>query len=330
VAAPIVVTGLILWRAGVWEKFWWWTVTYARVYATVSGWAYGKATLAAYFGRLRWDGLFWALALAGLLGMLAGNGRADAKFFFLSLLSLSAVAVCPTFHFTAHYFVLMLPVVALLAASAFAWAAARLSAQALPVVRAAPWVLFGLAWWTVAWSHCGPFFMWAPEEFSVQMYSFNDFKVYPVVADFLKRHCPPTATFAVLGSEPELLFYAHRRSVTGYIYMYDLVQDQPFRQEMEKEMISQVERGCPDYVVFVNLGLSWAPSAPRRMDGIRHWLANYIQGRYEPYGVVTFPPNQYFWGPGCFRSVPPGHRFVLLFQRKQPGSTGSNLSDFQL
>jgi hypothetical protein len=157
------------------------------------------------------------------------------------------------------------------------------------------------------------------------MYSINDFKVYPIVADFLKSHSAPTATVAVLGSEPELLFYAHRRSVTGYIYMYDLVQDQPFRQKMEKEMISEVERGCPDYLVFVNLTLSWAPVPRERLEGIRHWFANYIQGRYEPCGVVTFPPNQYFWGPDCFRTVPPGHRFVLLYKRNTPASAVTNL-----
>jgi hypothetical protein len=111
--------------------------------------------------------------------------------------------------------------------------------------------------------HRGVFFQWTPEEAARRMYPSNDFQVYPVIADYLKSHTPPTATFAVLGSEPELLFYTHRRSVTGYIYMYDLVQEQPFRQRMEKEMISEVEQNRPDYVVFVNLVFSWLPVSAR-------------------------------------------------------------------
>jgi 4-amino-4-deoxy-L-arabinose transferase-like glycosyltransferase len=316
VAAPIVLTGLILWRAGVWDRFWWWTVTYARVHATVMDWANGKIRLAHFFTEWTWDTLFWALALAGLCGVLLRKGRADEKFFFLSFFCFSFAAVLPTLHFTGHYFVLMLPVVALLSARALTPAAAWLATQPSAVVRGAPWILFGLMWTGVAWSHRAVFFEWTPDEAARRIYPSNDFQIYPVIADYLKSHTLPGATFAVLGSEPQLLFYAHRRSVTGYIYMYDLVQEQPFRQRMEKEMISEVEQRRPDYIVFVNLVFSWIPYPPENLQGIQQWLMKYTESQYEPYGVVTFPPNQYYWGPDCFREVPPGHRFVTIFQRK--------------
>ncbi len=317
VAAPIVLTGLILWRAGVWDKFWWWTVTYARVHATALPWEIAKTWLARFFATLRWDGLFWVMALAGLVRLLAAKGRADEKFFFLSLLLWSAASVCPTLNFTNHYFVMMLPVVALLAARAFNPVAAWLGNQPLAIVRGLPWMLFVLAWAGAVWSYRGPFFVRGTEECCARMYPNNEFQVYPVIADYLARHSPPTATMAVLGSEPELLFYAHRRSVTGYIYMYDLVQDQPFRERMGKEMISQVEQGRPDFVVFVNLRLSWEPYPPELLKPIQNWMAQYTESQYVPYGVVTFAPNKYIWGPDCLQQVPLGHRFVVVFQRKQ-------------
>jgi hypothetical protein len=320
VAAPIVLTGLILWRAGVWDKFWWWTVTYARVHATSLGWAEGRKRLASFFGSLHWAWLFWGLAAAGLLDVLARKGRADEKFFFLSLLLVSSAAVCPGYYFAEHYFVLMLPVVALLAAKAVAAAAARLAAQPLALARAAPWILFGLAWAGVAWSYRGPFFEWEPEYLSDQMYFPNAFPVYPKVGDYLQRHVPPSATMAVLGSEPELLFYAHRRSVTGYVYMYDLVEDQPFRQRMEKEMISEVEKGNPDYVVYINLITSWIPFKPEYFQSIQNWLTNYTASRYNPYLMVTSTPNQYSLGPDCLQRVPPDQRFIVIYQRKGLGS----------
>jgi len=318
VAAPIVLTGLVLWRAGVWDKFWWWTVTYARVHATILPWKEGETRLARFFTDRYWDKIFWALALAGLFGLLKAKGRADEKFFFLSLLFFSAAAVCPAFSFTGHYFVLLLPAVALLAARAFSPAAARLAARPLALARGAPWILFGLAWAAVAWSCLGVFFLWKPEEITARLYFRNDFQVYPAIGDYLNRHLPPTATFAVLGSEPELLFYAHRRSVTGYIYMYDLVQSQPYRERMEKEMISEVERGRPDYVVFVNDVFSWMPYPPDCLDNIRNWLMHYTDTQYDPYGVITFPPSLFVWGPECLRHVPMGHRFIVIFQRRHP------------
>jgi 4-amino-4-deoxy-L-arabinose transferase-like glycosyltransferase len=316
VAAPIVLTGLVLWRAGVWDKFWWWTMTYARTHATALDWASGRIRLANFFAQLTWDAVFWWLALAGLVPVLLAKGRADEKFFFLSLLFFSAAAVCPTLHFTSHYFVLMLPVVALLAAKAFAAPAAWLAARPLALARAAPWIVFGLVWAGVACSYFFAFFVWAPGEVAGRVYSMNNFQVYPVIADYLKLHSTPAARLAVLGSEPELLFYAHRRSVTGYIYMYDLVQEQPFRQQMEKEMISEVERGQPDYVVFVNLFSSWLPFPADHLNEMRDWFMHYTDSQYDPCGVVTFPPNQYYWGPDCLRQVPLGHRFVVIFQRK--------------
>jgi 4-amino-4-deoxy-L-arabinose transferase-like glycosyltransferase len=316
VAAPIVLTAMLLWRAGVWDKFWWWTMTYARTHATALNWASGRIRLASFFVQVSWDGLFWGLAVAGLVLVLVEKSRADEKFFFVSLLFFSALAVCPTLHFTSHYFVLMLPVVALLAARAFAALASWLAGQPQVLVRGAPWILFGLVWGGVAWCYLGLFYLWGPEEVADRVYSANNFQVYPVIADYLKGHAPPTATFAVLGSEPELLFYADRRPITGFIYMYDLVQDQPFRQRMEKEMISEVEQGRPDYVIFVNNVYSWSPFPATRFEDITKWLMNYTDSQYDPFGVVTFQPNQYVWGPDCLRQVPVGHRFVVIFQRK--------------
>jgi 4-amino-4-deoxy-L-arabinose transferase-like glycosyltransferase len=318
VAAPIVLTGLILWRAGVWDKFWWWTVTYARIHATLLPWSEGKTRLAHFFTDGSPDKLFWALALAGWLGLLMARGRADEKFFFLSLLFFSAAAVCPTLGFTGHYFVLMLPAVSLLAARAFTPAAAWLAARPLSLARGAPWILFALLWAVVSWFCVGAFFLWKPEDVIARIYFRNDFQIYPVIGDYLKRHLPPTATIAVLGSEPALLFYAHRRSVTGYIYMYDLVQDQPFRERMEKEMISEVERGRPDYIVFVNVVYSWMPYPPECLEKIRDWMFRYTDSQYDPCGVVTFPPNLYIWGPECLQHVPFGHRCVMIFQRRHP------------
>jgi hypothetical protein len=325
VTVPILLTGLILWRAGVWDKFWWWTVTYARVHATALPWADGVSRLAGYFAHLFWDGLFWALALAGLCCVLMGKGGADEKFFFLSWLLFSFAAVCPTLQFTSHYFELMLPVVALLAARAFTPAAAWLANQPLALARAAPWLLFGLAWAAVACSHRDLFLASGPAEAAGLIDPANNFEVYPIIADYLRRQSPPPAKLAIFGSEPELLFYAHRRSVTGYIYMYDLVQNQPFRQRMDNEMTSEVELGRPDYVVFVNLVFSWLPYPPDSFQTFETWMLNYTASQYDPCGVVTFLPNRYFWGADCLRHVPVGHRFVVIYQRHRPASLDAHL-----
>lgn len=318
VAVPIILTGLILWRAGVWDKFWWWTVVYARLHATGMRWSDGMVRLVNYIKTVQWDWSFWGLALLGLVVTLIEKGRVAEKFFFLSFALFSAAAICPTMHFSGHYFVLMQPVVALLAAKAAAVVAKRLAGWPLTCL---PWVFLGLLCIRDVWSHRAVFFELSPEEAGRKMYPSNDFQVYPVIADYLKTHTLPSATMAVLGSEPELFFYAHRRSVTGYIYMYDLVQTQPFRKRMEQEMISEVEQRRPDYIVFVNLLFSWIPSPEENIRAIKDWLVKYTDSQYDPYGVVTFPPNQYLFSPDCLEQIPPGQRFVTIFQRKRSSSS---------
>jgi hypothetical protein len=317
VILPLVLTCLVLWRVGVWGKFWFWTVVYARVHATAVSWSDGMPVLIDYIKNVHWDGAFWALALVGMVVALIDKRQKAERFFFLSFLFLSAAAVCPSWHFSGHYFVLMLPVAALLGAKAVTVAAAWAASRPQALVRRAPWIFLGLVWFGVAWSHRDIFFEWGPEEAAQRLYPDNDFYVYPVIADYLRAHSPPSATFAVLGSEPELLFYAHRRSVTGYIYMYDLVEPHAFRERMEKEMIAEVEKGHPDFIICVNMLFSWNPFPPENMQVIQKWMTQYTASQYDPYGVVTLPPSQYCFRPDCLKLVPPNRWFVTIFQRKQ-------------
>ena len=46
----------------------------------------------------------------------------------------------------------------------------------------------------------------------------------------------------MLGSEPEILFYARRRSATGYLYAYSLTEEQKYAATMQQEAIATVCR----------------------------------------------------------------------------------------
>jgi hypothetical protein len=320
VLAPILLTALILWRVGVWPKFWFWTVTYAGIHAQNQSWSFGKADLTHYLATLGWDGLLWILAAMGLACLPRIKSGADGRFFLVTLLAFSVAAVCPTFYFSEHYFVLMLPALALLAGLAVGTVVELSASGTLMVFRYAAWILFLACWAAVAFSHRSVFLELSPDEACANTYFANAFEFYPVVGDYLRAHTPPNATLAVLGSEPQLMFYARRRSVTGYIYMYDLVQDHPFRAEMEREMRDEIEQGRPDYFVFVNIHLSWQSTDAKALDSIIEWMKNYTDNCYEPFGVVAFDSRQPFWGRDCLQRVPLSHRFITLFKRKPPPS----------
>jgi hypothetical protein len=322
VMAPIVLTCLALWMAGVWDRFWWWTVTYALVHATRIPWPLGCEMLSGYMKSLGWDLGFWLLA-AGLPWLLFQKNRADEKFCLCALLVFSFAGVAASNYFTGHYFVMMLPVIALLCAKALASLQDWLAASRARALRLAPCLLFYVLLTADVWDHRDLFFQWTPEEATARIYPGNEFQVYPVVGAYLREHAPSNATMAVLGSEPELLFYARRRSVTGYIYMYDLVQQQPFREWMENDMIREIERGKPDYIVTVNIELSWKAAPAAAIAPLRKWMLSYTGQYYEPYGAVTFPPHEFYWGADCFQRAPPEFQFLTLYRRK-PGAGESH------
>src|SRR5208283_691169 len=119
--------------------------------------------------------------------------------------------------FRAHYFILLLPAFALLVglsvvALQSAWRPKRLAG----VVRSLPLIAFGLVLSWMIYYQAQPFFQWSPVQVCRNLYRENPFVEAVAAAQLLRDHSAPDARVAVFGSEPEIYFYAHRRSATGY------------------------------------------------------------------------------------------------------------------
>src|SRR6266850_1687372 len=93
----------------------------------------------------------------------------------------------------------------------------------------------------------------------------------------------------VLGSEPEIYFYSRRRSATGYIYMYPLMETHPYAAQMQQELISQIETNNPDYIVYLDFRISWLgrPESPRVFD---HWWRYYSTNLELVQTIPISPP----------------------------------------
>src|SRR5271169_6820033 len=95
------------------------------------------------------------------------------------------------------------------------------------------------------------FFVMSPDEACRRMYSGEAFVETVQIAHYIKEHTKPGDRIAVIGSEPQIYFYSRRRSVSGYIYTYNMMEGGPFAQQMRSEFINQVEAARPEYLVFV-------------------------------------------------------------------------------
>lgn len=296
---PFALTCLVLYWAGVFRNFWFWTVSYASAYAAEEPLGGALRLLRDEGGRILPVGLpVLILALLGVVALYRNPRPANHRDFVIGLLLASAVGVCAGFYFRNHYFILLLPVISLLAGLALSsisdfvnrWTLTQKIAQ--PAAKWTPLVVFFLVF-VIGMVQQRRFFFAANTILaSNQVYADNPFLAAREIAKYLESSAPPEALITVLGSEPEIYFYSHRHSATGYVYTYGLVEDQQYASRMQQEMIQEITRAQPQFVVFVDNELSWlwkqggGPQEP-----FLNWIQSYINADYTKTAQVDVGGN---------------------------------------
>jgi hypothetical protein len=322
-AAPLALTALILWQAGVFQRFWFWTVVYARVHAAEIPWSDGRVNLGRFLRSLPLtaDGLFWIVAALGMVSLVMVRGERRRKLRLAGFLIFSSVAAALSNNFSTHYFVMLLPALCLLAGQAVSVAMEWVRAGNPDAARAAlPAALFVSMWMLAVFHHRAIFFALGPDQVCKKIYRANPFLECREIGRRLREQSPPGARIAVLGSEPELLFSARRHSATGYIYMYDMIESQPYAGEMQREMIAQIEAARPEYLVFVKIPSSWDLRADFHRaagDAVMSWMPKFTSDFYEPAGlVIVKPDSEYYWGSDAMNRPPIHDLFISIFKRR--------------
>ena len=122
-----------------------------------------------------------------------------------------------------------------------------------------------------------------------------------------------------MGSEPEIYFYAQRRSATGYIYTYALMEPQPNALKMQREMMREIEAVQPRISwSYVSYGFSWI-FHPDSDHTILRWFDNYAGRFYERVGMVQLGADgkvQSVWGEAAEKMPTPASRYLAIYQRK--------------
>ena len=301
---PLLLTGLILAVAGVFPRFWLWTVRYSGAYVGMNSFRTALHWLDYHGGRILMatQGL-WVLATAGLVWLFWDPSLRPWRVFVLGFLIFSFLGVCPGGYFRGHYFLLLFPALGLLA-GIFAQVGATLAKQQWPAWTANWVVLVFLA--AAAWSLYSArdvFFFLSPNSASRKLYSLNPFPESVAIGHYLEAHCDPGATIAVMGSEPQLYFYSHRRSATGYIYTYPLTERHPYTKAMQDDMVREIISHRPQYIVFVSQLSSWA-TQPDSDPAMLEWFSEFQRDHLEPVALIDIfrdghaeycwsnPPNQ--------------------------------------
>jgi len=297
---PFGLCCLILWHAGVFEKFWFWTIDYARQYESV--------VLINQAPQLFWerlcrlagaDPLLWLVAITGLGLVWCDDRLRPVRLWLLGFSLASALTVVPGFYFRKHYFLLALPTAALLAGCAVS-EASRLGNSQAGTSRFGGWPVwcYALMVAITIMTRSDIWFVKTPVQIARTVYGADPLPESEIIAKYIYNNSSPDARVAVLGSEPEIYFLARRRSATGYIYTYGLMEEQPFARQMQDEMIREIGDHPPEFIVFADNPLSWARK-PASDPKIFNWWDSY-QTNYTLVGMADIiSPTQTVYALGA-------------------------------
>ena len=319
---------------GVFGKFWFWTFEYAREYVSEIPLPVAWENLAA-----GWNGVtqatlpVWLLASSGVVLIWLVRWTREARVFLIGLLCASMAAVATGFYFRPHYFILALPVVALLAAAACVSVKRALERVLSPATgRLIASAIFGIVVAAYVIDEQEYLVSLSNRDLSREAYGMNPFVEAPDIARYVRDHTSPADRIAVLGSEPEIYFYARRKSATGYIYTYGMMEQQRYAARMQEEMIGEVERAHPRYIVFVAMQPSWL--VRKADEKILRWAHLYTRQCYDLVGVAdihSLEQSEVLWDSAATAYRPRSENVVYTFRRKSDISctVANQLSDLR-
>jgi len=323
-ATPYFITVIIFSLAGAFREFWFWTVTYALAYGSMIRLWQGLSCLPeALINVVAPSALLWIAAIAGLLAPLwDAKVRSKAGFLYAFVL-FSLLSIFPGLTFRHHHFIQALPAVSLLAGMAFvsmARAFSRFTTRKRAKLVAI--IFFVGALGLTAIQQRAFLFTMTPIEACRDTYGSDPFPESVEIAEYIRNHSEESDRIAVLGSEPQIYFYARRLSATPYILIYPLMESHKYSLKMQEDMISRIEASKPRFIVLVGIPESWFSLPSDSKPIIDRWFNAFWPERYRVFGVVDIISpylTEYHWGDDAKRRGPQSEDSIMLFELNPSG-----------
>jgi hypothetical protein len=328
ISLPFALFCLMCLAVGNFGRFWFWTYTYACSYVTAESWPEGWRNLILHLQENFKVSLgFWSLAVAGLPLAWWSKALRQPALFVTAFWVCSFLGAAAGLYFRSQYFILVLPAFALLVGMAVVSLQRMASfGPVRRILRALPLILFGLVFIWFIFCQSLFFFQVSALRLCRFLYKANPFEEAVAAAQFVREHSAPDARIAVMGSEPEIYFYAHRHSATGYIYTYPLMESQPAAPAMQREMMREIEASRPEYIVTIPYQLSWLVR-PDSDQTILNWMWEYVPKLYDKVGIVGYDDQGglvCLWNEAVTNAPPAWVENIRIYRRKTEPMPAAN------
>ena len=298
-AAPIIVMFTYFYLFGNFNKFWFWTIEYLQKYGTqipvseaFNVFKFSLNSITSNYSSSGYIAL-WILSLIGIPFIFITKTSKNNKVLIISFVFFSLLTIIPGFNFRGHYFITLLPAIGLLVAVVFDYFNNFLINKInRPNLLFITIFIFFLVIYSGIKQNKDFLFNTDTKISSKNIYGSNPFVESIKIAKFLKNNTTKTDKIAVIGSEPQIYFYADRYPATGYIYTYNLVEIHSFALQMQKEMANEIEKNKPKYILFVDISLSWL-TRPNSEKYIFTWAKQYLDKNYKIVGLIDLVQNKF-------------------------------------
>ena len=277
---PMIIVIIWLLATGVMDKFLWFAFDYASSYASSRSvsqnldWFLSRVskTCSSSF-------LIWSIAMVGLLISVVYKKN---RVFYLSFFACSFVALSIGMFFRPHYFVLVLPSIALLYAHAIDVGVRKIG-KGMRVLCVCGLLIASVG--SYIFLNRDYFLMNSSEQMSFSVYGQSPFLEAKVVGEYIRDHSSPDDLIAIVASEPQIFFYAQRMSASGYSMTSYFLHEHALADQMLVEFASEVEASQPEFLVLPVGHYTWSGS-PGRIEKLRDWM-NQFRQQYDDEIVFT-------------------------------------------
>ena len=318
VLAPFIFICLYFLSIGKWGNFIYWTFAYAREYVSLADPLTGLLDLKRKTILIsNYSGSLLFLAFMGAFSLFDPRMENSKRAFLCLLIIFSFLAITPGFYFREHYFIMLLPVVSLFVAISLECIYKYLPFTNRRIRFFIPVLIFTLAVGSSLSQMHTYLFEMPPLSASRLTHSLNPLPESIHIARYIRERSRPSDKIAVLGSEPQIYFYAQRKSATGFIYMYPLMEKQKFALPMQLEMIRELETEKPKYLIFFHIPTSWL-QRDASPDLIFHWFFSYAARYYEQCALVEIidpSTTRYHWEQGTLARNPSSPLWISIHKR---------------
>jgi hypothetical protein len=239
--------------AGVLKEFYYWSFTHNFYYASRFDLTLKIGMFTNWFTHFISED-FLIVALGPLYSLYALTRKDKRAFFTLGFLGFSCLGLLPGAEYL-HYFALIAPALSLAAGFGISELITLIPAKRRKAASLACGIML-MACPLVINSRL--YIKASPAEISRFVYGNNPFPESIKVARYIADNSLPHDRVLILGSEPEILFYAQRRSATPFVMIYPLTFIHPRYREFQERLLKNLSDDPPKFIFLVQIPASWA------------------------------------------------------------------------